>query len=71
MSVNVILVIVGAVLILVGLAEAGQSGGLSLSNIAINFGSTLRPTRLATLRRSRPRAVRGTGLGWALRQLVW
>lgn len=40
MSVNAILVIVGAVLILVGLAKAGQSGGMSLSNIGINFGGT-------------------------------
>jgi hypothetical protein len=40
MSVNAILVIVGALLILVGLAKAGQSGGFSLSNIGINFGST-------------------------------
>ena len=40
MSVNAILVIVGAVLILVGLAKAGQSGGFSLSNIGINFGGT-------------------------------
>lgn len=38
MSVNVILIIVGAVLVLVGLAKAGQSGGLR--NIGINFGST-------------------------------
>jgi hypothetical protein len=40
MSVNAILVVVGAVLILVGLAKAGQSGGFSLSNIGINVGST-------------------------------
>ena len=40
MSVNTILVVVGAVLILVGLAKAAQSGGLGLSNIGINFGST-------------------------------
>jgi hypothetical protein len=40
MSVNAILVIVGAVLILVGLTKAGQSGGFSLSNIGINFGGT-------------------------------
>jgi hypothetical protein len=40
MSVNVILVIVGAVLIIVGLAKAGQSGGFSLSNIGINVGGT-------------------------------
>jgi hypothetical protein len=38
MSVNTILVIVGAVLILVGLAKAGRSGGFSLSNFGINFG---------------------------------
>ena len=40
MAVNAILVIVGALLILVGLAKAGQSGGLSLRNIGINFGGT-------------------------------
>lgn len=40
MSGDAILVIVGVVLILVGLAKAGQSGGFSLSNIGINFGST-------------------------------
>jgi hypothetical protein len=40
MSVNAILVIVGAVLVVVGLAKAGQSGGFSLSNIGINFGGT-------------------------------
>jgi len=40
MSINAVLVIVGAVLILVGLAKAGQSGGMSLSNIGINFGGT-------------------------------
>jgi hypothetical protein len=40
MSVNAILIIVGAVLIVVGLAKVGQSGGFSLSNIGINFGGT-------------------------------
>src|ERR1700681_4289410 len=40
MSVNAILVVVGTVLILVGLTKVGQSGGLSLSNIGINFGGT-------------------------------
>jgi uncharacterized membrane protein len=40
MSVNAVLVIVGAVLILLGLAKAGQSGGFRLRNIGINFGST-------------------------------
>jgi hypothetical protein len=44
MSLNVVLVIVGAVLILVGLAKAGQSGGFSLSNIGINFGGTTTQT---------------------------
>lgn len=40
MSVNAILVIVGALLVLVGLAKVGQSGGFSLSTIGINFGGT-------------------------------
>ena len=44
MSVNAILVIVGAFLILVGLAKAGQSGGFSLSNIGINFSGTTTQT---------------------------
>lgn len=40
MSINVVLIIVGAVLLLVGLAKSGQRGGLSLRNLGINFGST-------------------------------
>jgi hypothetical protein len=44
MSVNTILVIIGALLIIVGLAKAGQSGGLNLSNIGINFGGTTTQT---------------------------
>jgi len=41
MSANFILVIVGIVLILLGLAKLRSGGGgLSLSNIGINFGST-------------------------------
>jgi hypothetical protein len=40
MTENTILVIIGALLILVGLAKAGQSGGFSLSNLGINFGGT-------------------------------
>lgn len=40
MFANAILVIVGAILIVVGLVKAGQSGGFSLSNIGINFGGT-------------------------------
>jgi hypothetical protein len=47
MSVNAVLVIVGAVLILVGLAKAGQSGGFGLSNIGINFGGTTTQTNKA------------------------
>jgi hypothetical protein len=44
MSVNIVLIIIGAVLILVGLVKAGQSGGFSLSNIGINFGGTTTQT---------------------------
>jgi hypothetical protein len=40
MPVNVIMVIVGAVLILIGLAKWGKSSGFTLSNIGINFGAT-------------------------------
>jgi hypothetical protein len=38
MSTNVILVIVGIVLILVGLGKLGRSGGFDLSNFGINIG---------------------------------
>ena len=40
MSANTILVIIGAVLVVVGLAKAGQSGGFGLSNFGINFGGS-------------------------------
>lgn len=40
MSANAILVIIGAMLILVGLAKASRSGGFSLSNLGFNFRST-------------------------------
>jgi hypothetical protein len=43
MSSNTILVVIGGVLILVGLAKAGQSGGFNLSNFGINFGGTNYP----------------------------
>jgi hypothetical protein len=43
-SANTILVIVGAVLIMVGLAKTGQRGGLSLRNFGINFGGTTTQT---------------------------
>jgi hypothetical protein len=38
MSTNVILVIVGIVLFLLGLAKLGRSGGFNLSNFGINIG---------------------------------
>jgi hypothetical protein len=38
MSTNVILVIVGIVLFLLGLGKLGRSGGFNLSNFGINFG---------------------------------
>ena len=59
MSVNTILVIVGAVLILVGLAKAGQSGGFSLSNIGINFGGTNTQTNKAILPLPEDKQTRG------------
>jgi hypothetical protein len=42
MSTNVLLILVGAVLFLAGLAKLGsnQSGGFNLSNIGINIGGT-------------------------------
>ena len=47
MSVNATLIIVGVVLIVVGLAKAGQSGGFSLSNVGINLGGTTTQTNKA------------------------
>ena len=44
MSINAILIIVGAVLIIVGLAKAGQSGGFGLRNFGMNFGGTTTQT---------------------------
>jgi uncharacterized membrane protein len=44
MSVNAVLIIIGAVLILVGLVKAGQSGGFGLRNIGFNFGGTTTQT---------------------------
>ena len=42
MSTNVVLIVVGAVLFLAGLAKLGrsQSGGFNLSNFGINIGGT-------------------------------
>lgn len=63
MSLNAILVIVGAVLILVGLAKAGQSGGFSLSNIiGINFGGT--NTQTNKVGNVTPEAAKGGKADW-------
>jgi hypothetical protein len=62
MSVNAILVIVGALLILVGLAKAGQSGGFSLSNIGINFGGT--NTQTNKVGNVTPASTRGGKVDW-------
>jgi hypothetical protein len=40
MSTNVILIVVGAVLFLVGLAKFGNRGGFNLLNRSFNIGST-------------------------------
>ncbi len=42
MSTNLVLIVVGAVLFLAGLAKLGgsQSGGFNLSNFGINIGGT-------------------------------
>ena len=60
MSTNVILIIVGAVLFLAGLAKMGssQSGGFSLSNFGINFGGT--NTQTNTVGNAKPDATKGT-----------
>ena len=46
MSTNVVLVVVGAVVFLVGLAKvrSSQSGGFNLSNFGINIGGTTTQT---------------------------
>ena len=46
MSASVVMMIVGVVLFLAGLAKLGsrQSGGFSLSNIGINFGGSVTQT---------------------------
>jgi hypothetical protein len=62
MSLNVVLVIVGAVLILVGLAKAGQSGGFSLSNIGINFGGTT--TQTSKVGNVTPEAAKSRKADW-------
>jgi hypothetical protein len=46
MSTNVVLILVGAVLFLAGLAKSGrsQSGGFSLSNFGISIGGRVKQT---------------------------
>jgi hypothetical protein len=44
MSTNVILVIVGIVFFLLGLAKLGRSGGFNLSNFGITIGGTTNQT---------------------------
>jgi hypothetical protein len=44
MSLSSVLLVVGAVLIFVGLAKAGRSGGFRLSNIGITLGGTTTQT---------------------------
>jgi hypothetical protein len=63
MSLNAILVIVGALLILVGLAKAGQSGGFSLSNFGINFGGTT--TQSNEVGNVTPRSTKNGKADWA------
>jgi hypothetical protein len=62
MSAKALLVIVGAVLIVVGLAKAGQSGGFSLSNIGINFGGTT--TQSTKVGNVTPESTKGGRADW-------
>ena len=62
MSTNAILVIVGAGLIVVGLARAGQRGGFNLSNVGINLGST--NTQTNKVGNVTPQATKGGKADW-------
>ena len=66
MSTNAILIVVGAVLFLAGLAKLGssQSGGFSLSNFGINIGSTNRQEN--TVGNAAPDAAKPDLLGLAI-----
>ena len=61
MSANAILVIVGAVLILVGLAKASRSGDFSLSNLGFNFRSTNTQTNKSNVT---PGSTKGDKADW-------
>jgi hypothetical protein len=66
MSANTILIIVGAALIVVGLAKAGQSGGFSLSNFGINFGGTsTQSNKVGNVTSERARGVKPDWVGLA------
>jgi hypothetical protein len=62
MSANAILVVVGALLIVIGLVKAGQSGGFGLSNIGINLGST--NTQTNKVGNVTPEAAKGSKADW-------
>jgi hypothetical protein len=62
MSVNAVLVIVPAALILVELAKEGQSGGFSLSNIGTNFGGTR--TQTSKVGNVTPESIKGGKANW-------
>jgi len=65
MSTNLILIVVGVVLILAGLAKLGssQSGGFNLSNFGINIGG--RSTQTNRIGNVTPDAAKATKLDWA------
>jgi hypothetical protein len=66
MSMNTILVIVGAVLIAVGLAKAGQRGGLGLRNFGINFGGTTTQTNKVGNVTPEPKSAKPDWVGLAI-----
>lgn len=66
MSTNVILVIVGIVLFLLGLAKLGGSGGFNLSNFGINFGGEQNQTnRVGNMAPEATAANRSSKPDWA------
>jgi hypothetical protein len=66
MSTNVILVIVGIVLFLLGLAKLGRSGGFNLSNFGITIGGTTTQTnRVGNIAPDATAANRSSKPDWA------
>jgi hypothetical protein len=65
MSINAILIVVGVVLFIAGLAKLGrgQSGGFNLSNFGINVGST--STQTNTVGDVTPDGAKGNKPDWA------